>query len=135
MLIYTLLSLLVAGDGGLDQLQVLVGGVGAAFDLLEFVLVDAAYAGEELRDVALPLLGGAHALGGVKHGELFFQVVDGVRLEVGQSQFGGIVLAGPFEEEALVVGHEGFQGFLLQHVDGAQVDAEEFRDDFRVLSA
>ena len=130
---YRFLNLLVAWDGGLDELQVLVGSVSAVFDLLEFVLVDAAHAGEELRDVALPLLSGAHALGSIKQGELFFQVVDGVRLEVGEGQFGGIVLTGPFQEEALVFGNEGFQGFLLQHVDGAQVDAEEFRGDFRVL--
>ena len=69
-------GLLVAGDGGLDALQIGIGGVGAVFNLLQFGLVDAADAREELRDVALPLLRGAHALGGVEEGELLFQIID-----------------------------------------------------------
>lgn len=65
-----------AGEGGvgafsgrerlLDELEELVGDVGGVFDLLEFIGSDAADGSEEPGRVGLPLLDGAHALGGIE---------------------------------------------------------------------
>ena len=124
--------LLVVGDGLLDELEELVGGVGAVLDHLQLVGRDPAHAGEKFGDVGHPLGGLALPLGAVEQGELFFKVENGVRLDVERGHFRRKALAHEFLEEAAVFRGEGFRGFLLEHVGGAQEHAQELGDQFGV---